>query len=352
MQNFMYVLACVLVITVRHTDSCISLTGKPPNINYISAPLGPSFPNDTVYRSFRASLYHLALANHAGGYVNITCPEECRLNAASKGAQMFSYQAGVCIVANLNFPLCKSRTGNISVYVQDKFLSDGTVDDNAVLGDRRSSLFGENPQVSFRIQNPTILQFPEFYTPLTFRQNEFPATNLLLPNNFVVLTNEGTLATVSDRVLVDPQCYTESSCGVPFFTSSQDVPETPLIFHNFCGKRLTLRYGNVFHLVSHDRIGCEYFPDEYPDPFCPINYKGFAPVKIRATLVNFAGDDQCDGFTLKVISFDNLGVKNKTNLCDSHETEITALGGKGRIIFGGSAITKRNKYGFIITISY
>ncbi|KAF2362827.1 hypothetical protein FHG87_006421 [Trinorchestia longiramus] len=359
------------------------------------------------------------LTRAAGGTVQASSLDECRAAAASKGAHAFWYTQGVCEVASLLYPLCLTRGKNFELNVLQDYLSSGDPSDDAYMtSDVVSNVLGTTSHTSFRITAPTItkdrklfrnlrdfesadaahadnfillrdngrpvavhrdvLADPTCYTNSTcgvpfftsYVRDDGPNTRTLIlhfesadaahADNFILLRDNGRPVAVHRDVLADPACYTNSTCGVPFFTSyvRDDGPNTrTLILHDVCSKRFPMRRGQVYYLLSHAGIGCKPFPTTYPEPGCSVLFRGFerfGHLKAKVTLVDFKGTDRCEGQYLKLTTFEGFGnpQRNKFNVCRKPVNEVTTREGRIRITLGGSETITRQKYGFIIKISY
>ncbi|KAF2348420.1 hypothetical protein FHG87_020824 [Trinorchestia longiramus] len=94
----------------------------------------------------------------------------------------------------------------------------------------------------------------------------------------VFFTNDEKRWIMDGHDLIDPACYTNSSCGIPIITTAIEL--------------VTLRY---FIL----RIGCKFFPEVYPVSNCEVTISGSGTLKVNATLVNLR-ETTCNGSELVV----------------------------------------------------
>ncbi|KAF2362826.1 hypothetical protein FHG87_006420 [Trinorchestia longiramus] len=356
MSQLKSLLSIIAIVTLRCAESAVTsqYRQEPPNLG-TDGVLGPSYPSDTEYVRITISPYDLALAVKKAGevYGNF---DDCGLVAAQRGAEMYldQQQDVGCGIGKLRFPLCASKSGVIPVYVQTAFLSDGAESDNA-LG---SHMFGPiqfphgivdaNAAIHvFRIQNPTILQFDDFFIPL--RALKAPGFD----EDFrVVLQDEGDPIYVPASIVVDPACYTKSTCSSQFIDFENKTPPPSQVISDLCGDTIVINQGENLNLLSHTGIGCQFFPDVYPGGECRVNFSGSDALKLTITYVNFVGADQCDGFYVGIITNNNENENTETNLCETSVEEVDTALGSGQIVVRGNSTNNGDKYGFIISLSY
>ncbi|KAF2362828.1 hypothetical protein FHG87_006422 [Trinorchestia longiramus] len=315
--------------------------------------VGPSLPEDTEYVRISTSTYPLALSIVNVAIISVNTLRKCFTEAKSRGGNVFEFKRDTekCHIASLQFPICANHTGVVDVYIQPEFISYGTSDDGVTVEELNKGVLlwsilskPEDDYRTFRVQDPAIFNYPEL-------MQTSNATSL----QTIFTEGDRTLVEVDANILVDPFCYTKSACGVPFIYPRSPVKQTFSYLSDYCGRRLSVPSGEEVYLLSHEGIGCTPFPDiGFNRTGCRVNYRGSggSPLKITMTYFNFVGDDKCDGFYLSVLAFYDADNWTVTKLCDDPVTEITAANPRGRIDFGGTSRSSRQKYGFVIKLSY
>ncbi|KAF2364963.1 hypothetical protein FHG87_004287 [Trinorchestia longiramus] len=315
-----------------------------------SGSFGPSLLADAVYVPFDGLGPAFSLAMDKYDFLFLDY-DQCKANASMRGAQVWTHNEtdDNCFLASLVHPVCSSYQGTSgSGFILQDHLSDGSPCDYAVLDPLRiSDLLHGMPQRSFRVESPTILQIGG-----STMSMGYPWTISEQENKIVIFPNDGSVVSTNDKILVDPACFTKSSCGVPFMTSSVATASLPsYVLHDVCGKVINIRKGPGINIFSHAGIGCKFFPDTYPASNCFVIVRGSGILKIDVTLVNFRLRT-CDGFKLRVLTFSNNGTKSADHVCkENGPIEYIASGGRTRINLVDSGTTQSwQKYGFIINI--
>ncbi|KAF2349009.1 hypothetical protein FHG87_020235 [Trinorchestia longiramus] len=263
----------VVTLLQAHTSACVD-TEKEKKLAFKLIPT-----------SFEISLF--VIDEIVYGYEETT-DEECRQLAISKDAHFFITNLGYCDYGTLRYPLCSTPSGNeYEFHVDEKFVTDGSPSDDYV--ERKEG-------------------------------------------KLVLIANADKISMTDGHYLIDPACYTNSSCGIPIITTAVElVTQRYVVLHDVCGQTIDIGSEPGINVLSHEGIGCKFFPDVYPVSNCEVTISGSGPLKWTPS---------SDGTT------------NAVDVCtENAPTEFTATAGKVKISFSAGAGQTGQKYGFIISIT-
>ncbi|KAF2355718.1 hypothetical protein FHG87_013529 [Trinorchestia longiramus] len=280
-------------------------------------PFGPSLPDDTVFEAIPSSgILNDIVVDESRARWDIKTVEECQQLAILKGAHFFRSN-GYCAYGTLRHPFCRTPRGHeVIIYVAEMFLTDGSPSDGAFLDSWKvATSFLGTPTRGFRVETPTILQIPGFTEKFVTWYGAKPMQYLF--------TNDGSVSVADGKYLIDPACYTNSSCGLVVITTEvESVIWRHFILHNVCGQTIDIGSEPGINVLSHEGIGCKFFPDVYPVSNCEVTISGSGPLKVNATLVNFR-ETTCDGSELVVDTPSSNGTTNAVDVCTENAPTVS-----------------------------
>ncbi|KAF2346848.1 hypothetical protein FHG87_022398, partial [Trinorchestia longiramus] len=168
-----------------------------------------------VYKEIPTDFQSVILAIDEFGDFRRQTFDQCRQIAISNAAHFFVRPYGYCQLGKLLYSYCSSSNGDYAdFYVAEEFLTDGSPSDGAIVDGSR--VVWTMPTRGFRVEAPTIAQIPGF-------TEEMSGYFVKTENKSYFYTNDGKTLVTDGNYLIDPACYTNSSCGDAIITTAVEA---------------------------------------------------------------------------------------------------------------------------------